>query len=75
MPACFFIQRNVGIRRGLVKRKCLCYNGKKKVGSTGPIMKGRDMMILSAEFFWNLFKITGSISAYLVYKEFLNRVN
>ena len=48
---------------------------KRKGGSTEYKKKGRDMMILSAEFFWKLFKITGSISAYLVYKEFLNRVN
>ena len=48
---------------------------KRKDGSTESIRKGRDVMILSAEFFWKLFKITGSISAYLVYKEFLNRVN
>jgi len=32
-------------------------------------------MILSAEFFWKLFKITGSISAYLVYKELINKLN
>ncbi|NLY90749.1 MAG: YqzL family protein [Firmicutes bacterium] len=29
-------------------------------------------MILSAEFFWRLFEITGSIAAYLLYKEFIN---
>ncbi len=32
-------------------------------------------MSLSAEFFWNLFKITGSISAYLVYKELIEKIN
>ncbi|HBT16603.1 MAG TPA: YqzL family protein [Hydrogenispora sp.] len=29
-------------------------------------------MILSAEFFWKLFEITGSITAYLLYKELIN---
>ncbi|MBA2133613.1 YqzL family protein [Hydrogenispora sp. UU3] len=28
--------------------------------------------MLSAEFFWKLFEITGSITAYLLYKELIN---
>jgi hypothetical protein len=29
-------------------------------------------MILSAEFFWKIFTITGSVTAYLVYKELIS---
>lgn len=28
-------------------------------------------MILSAEFFWKIFEITGSVTAYLVYRELI----
>lgn len=29
-------------------------------------------MFLSAEFFWKIFEVTGSVTAYLVYRELLN---
>ncbi|HOJ76788.1 MAG TPA: YqzL family protein [Bacillota bacterium] len=31
-------------------------------------------MKLSAEFFWKVFETTGSITAYLIYRELLNTV-
>ncbi|HHX23506.1 MAG: YqzL family protein [Tepidanaerobacteraceae bacterium] len=27
--------------------------------------------MLTADFFWNIFEVTGSITAYLIYKELL----
>ncbi|WP_420848195.1 YqzL family protein [Natranaerofaba carboxydovora] len=32
-------------------------------------MKGWDPGMLTADFFWRLFKLTGSVTAYLIYKE------
>ncbi|MGI5857764.1 MAG: YqzL family protein [Tepidanaerobacteraceae bacterium] len=42
----------------------LCYNKCKPYG------KGRGPM-LTADFFWNIFEVTGSITAYLIYRELL----
>jgi hypothetical protein len=48
----------------LVNSFMLCYNTCKPYG------KGRGPM-LTADFFWNIFEVTGSITAYLIYRELL----
>lgn len=44
----------------------LCYNDS---GSTHSPLKGRVRFMISAEFFWKVFEATGSISAYLLYRQ------
>lgn len=44
----------------------LCYN---VTGSTHSPLKGRVRFMISAEFFWKVFEATGSISAYLLYRQ------
>lgn len=46
--------------------EALCYNG---AGSTHSPLKGRVRFMVSAEFFWKVFEATGSISAYLLYRQ------
>jgi hypothetical protein len=35
---------------------------------TKQLLKGRGSWMLGADFFWRLFELTGSITAYLIYK-------
>ncbi|MGI6485848.1 MAG: YqzL family protein [Thermoanaerobacterales bacterium] len=37
------------------------------------LRKGRGLVLLTADFFWNIFEATGSITAYLFYRKLLLR--
>jgi len=55
-----------GREASLSAEAALCYN---VTGSTHSPLKGRVRFMISAEFFWKVFEATGSISAYLLYRQ------
>ena len=61
--------------KGLVKFERLCYNESSisvTVFTSIVCEKGDDFKLkLSAEFFWRVFESTGSITAYLIYREII----
>lgn len=60
-----------GVELWLVKSFALCYN---RITGTAHDSEGVVCYMLTADFFWKLFEATGSITAYLLYRELVSHV-